>query len=95
MPTPQQHAALAAFAVRLEAAGHGERGAILAEASTALGVSVQTVHRWLAAHRHTGRKQRSDAGQLCLSLEDAKLVSTYLNEGPRANGKQIFHTKAR
>lgn len=89
MPTPQQHAALAAFAVRLEAAGHGERGAILAEASAALGVSTQTVHRWLAAHRYTGRKQRCDAGQLCLSREDATIVSTYLNETARAHGKQI------
>ena len=89
MPTPQQHAALAAFAARLETAGHGERGPILAEACATLGVSPQTAHRWLAAHRYTGRKQRSDAGQLCLSLEDAKMVSTYLNEGPRANGKQI------
>ena len=89
MPTPQQHAALAAFAARLEAAGHGERGATLAEASVALGVAQQTVHRWLTAHRYTGRKQRCDAGQFCLSREEATTVSTYLHETMRQHGKQI------
>lgn len=88
-PTPQQHALLAGFADRLEAASHGGCAPIMAEASAALGVSVGTVHRWLSAHRHTGRKQRSDAGQLCLSRDEAVVLSAYLTEGDRANGKQI------
>lgn len=90
MPTAQQHALLAGFAARLETAIHGGCSPIMAEASTALGVSVQTVHRWLREHRHTGRKQRSDAGQLALSREEAVVVSAYLMDGPRANGKQII-----
>ena len=89
MPTPQQHALLAAFAARLEGAIRGSCGPIMEEASAALGVSVQTVHRWLAPHRHTGRKQRSDAGKLALTRDEAVELSTYLMEGPRANGKQI------
>lgn len=89
MPTPQQHALLAGFAARLEAAIHGGCTPIMQEASAALGVSVQTVHRWLTPHRHTGRKQRSDAGKPCLSRDEAVVLSAYLMDGERANGKQI------
>ena len=88
MPTPQQHALLAGFAARLETAIHGGCAPIMDEASAALGVSVQTVHRWLSAHRHTGRKQRSDSGKLCFSRDEALVVSSALMEGFRANGKQ-------
>lgn len=89
MPTPQQHALLADLAVRLEATAHGERSPLIQHAARRLGVSAATVHRWLEAHRDSGRKQRSDAGQLCLTREEAVMVASYLNEGPRGNGKQI------
>jgi hypothetical protein len=55
MPTPQQHALLAGIAAKLEAAGHGERAPIYQQACSELGVAMQTLHRWLAPHRHTGR----------------------------------------
>ena len=89
MPTPQQHALLAGIAARLEAARHGERAPIYEQACSELGIAMQTLHRWLAPHRHTGRKQRSDAGQLCLTRPEALDLSSFLMEGPRANGKQI------
>lgn len=89
MPTPQQHALLAGFAARLETAIHGSCSPIMEEASAALGVSVKTVHRWLTPHRHTGRKQRSDAGKLCLTRDEAVVLSAYLMDGDRANRKQI------
>lgn len=87
-PTPQQHAQLAGFAVRLESCAHGAVGPVIAEACAALGVSAQTVHRWLKPHRDTDRKQRKDAGSTSVSRVEAELVAAVLSNGRRLNGKQ-------
>lgn len=89
MPTPQQIAAVARYAERLEGLGHGEKGGIVAEACAELGVKPATFYRWLAPHTVAARKRRSDAGALALTEEEARAIAAYLTEATRAQGKQL------
>lgn len=70
-------------------AGHGKKGAIYARACEFLGVSLQTLHRELAAIRLNSRKRRADAGNHQLPLAEAKILSSYLMEGYRQNNKKM------
>lgn len=71
------------------AAGHGKKGAIYARACEFLGVSLQTLHRELAAIRINNRKRRADAGNHQLPLAEAHIISAYLMEGYRQNNKKM------
>lgn len=73
----------------------GEKGAIYAAACQELGIGNATLHRYLnAVSVRQKRKQRTDAGDVTLSLEEAKLISAYQMEHIRKNGKQMKSLKA-
>lgn len=81
---------LAAVAAAWRRAPHGRKGPILDEAAQRLQMARATLHRRLKEVVVTPpRKQRSDAGQVCLSLDDAKLISALLMEHMRKNGKML------
>jgi hypothetical protein len=68
---------------------HGTRSDYYQEAAQSMGISVATLHRQLnkvAAPKQ--RKQRSDAGAIELSREEAMIISTLLVESIRKNRKQ-------
>lgn len=71
-------------------APHGAKAAIYEQAAEQMGISLQTLHRRLqqACLRDT-RKRRSDAGQIELPVEEARLISALLVESIRKNGKQM------
>lgn len=85
---------LVALAHEANAAPHGHKGSIYKRACDFLGVSMQTLHREMAALRTTKRKRRSDAGCHQLPLEEAKIVSAYLMEGYRQNDKKMIKVEA-
>jgi hypothetical protein len=90
MPTPAQHAVLARLAEALDRAAHGERGALVRAAATEMGVTTQTVSRWLAdGHRPTMRKRRADAGAHAITREECETLARAMRGGVRANDKQI------
>ncbi len=73
-----------------EAAGHGKKQAILKDLADRLGVSMATLYRELEAlGLKKGRKQRTDAGNMVLSLADAQTISAYMMQGYRANNKKL------
>lgn len=77
------------LAAQLAAAPHGGKGALLAAGAAHLGCSLATLQRKLAAVRLTApRKQRSDAGQLALTVPDAEALSAYLLDHVRGLGKK-------
>ena len=71
-------------------AKHGQKGPIYATACQHLQISLQELHRRLneITVRPT-RKQRNDAGKTALSFDEAFLLSGYINEHIRRNGKRI------
>jgi transposase InsO family protein len=72
------------------AAPSGGKAEIYAAACKNLCVSLPTLHRYLKETMiREPRKQRSDAGQLNLSLQQAQMLSAVLMEGYRANDKKI------
>jgi transposase-like protein len=87
MPSPAQHALLARIAERLDAARHGEKVGIVADAAAELGVTMQTVHVWLRSHRHNPRKKRSDAGKTAISEAEKLSLASVVTETFRDNGK--------
>lgn len=89
MPTPQQIAAVARYAERLEGLAHGERGAVVSEACAELEVKPATFYRWLAPHTVHARKRRSDAGAFALPEAEALVIAAYLNDATRAQGKRL------
>lgn len=73
-----------------DAAGHGARGDVYRAAAAELGVSLPTLHRYLKEVRfQEPRKRRSDAGRVTLPREEALMISAYLMEATRRNGKRL------
>ncbi|WP_088158734.1 DDE-type integrase/transposase/recombinase [Achromobacter xylosoxidans] len=71
-------------------APHGRKGDILAGASQRLGIARATLHRRLKEITVVpNRKRRSDAGQVALSIDDAKFIAAVLMEHMRKNGKRL------
>ncbi len=72
------------------AAGHGGKSAVYQDFAKVLGISLATLHRHI---KESGlkpmRKRRSDARSTALTFIEAKIISTYLLESRRANGKQL------
>jgi transposase len=90
--TPTQVQYLADLQARLDAARQGQKGALIADAAASLGVSVQTVQRWLKDHmgRTTGRKRRSDAGQRAIDHAELLTISAALLGTFRKTGNRIM-----
>ena len=88
MPTPAQHAALAALAERLDVAAHGEKSGLIDATAADMGVCAQTIHAWLRSHRGERRKRRSDAGRSALTREELTFISAIVQETIRDNGKE-------
>ncbi|MDL2313358.1 hypothetical protein LJC36_00080 [Desulfovibrio sp. OttesenSCG-928-C14] len=82
---------LSQLKLRLESAGQGERGAIVADCAAFLGCSVATVYRRLEKLGfRTGRKTRSDCGSICVDEDLARLAGGMLRATTRANGKKTL-----
>ena len=78
---------------RLESAGHGQKGAIVAEATQTLAISKDTLYRELGKIGwQAGRKRRTDAGTTALADETIATAAGLIATGARANGKQIMDT---
>lgn len=84
------------LARRLDAAGHGQSTALVADASQFLGLSVQTVYRHLksVAGWSSGRRARRDKGSTSVSPEALVAMGAVQREAIRANGKQTLFTPA-
>jgi hypothetical protein len=85
---------LAALARNLQAAGHGERGPLVAQACAALGWKPQRLYRELEQQVgwSSGRKARADKGRTRQSIEVLKTVAGMQREGTRKNGKLVLPT---
>lgn len=84
---------LVSVAQQLRTTGHGERSEICKQAAEQLGVSLSTFYRQLKQYTATSRatrKQRADAGQSALTLDEAKLLSGVVMESSRANNKRLY-----
>ncbi|MEB3466855.1 transposase, partial [Pasteurella multocida] len=60
-----------------QAAGHGKKGEIYAQACEQLSISYATLMRELKQFSQPKRKQRADKGNVNLSLDEAKIISAY------------------
>ena len=79
------------LAARLTAAHAGDCGAIVAQAAEQMRCSVQTTYRRLQEVGWTsGRKTRTDRGELSVPFELAKQVGGLITETTRKNGKRIM-----
>lgn len=71
--------------------GRGEKSRYLQTKADELGMSVSTLYRKLECVAvKPARKARSDKGEMTLTLDDAKLISSVVMEGMRKNGKRIM-----
>jgi len=96
--TPDIRDYLRELATRLDAAGHGERGPIVAAAQEFLGWSPQTIYRQLraACGWSAHRKARADKGSTSVAGTALTMLGAAQREGIRDNGKQtLFTTTAR
>lgn len=91
-PSPRDY--LADLARRLDAAGHGEKTALKAQAAAFLGLSMATLHARLAREVgwSSGRKVRADKGRSRVAMEVLEKVAAAQKESVRKNGKQILFT---
>lgn len=83
--------ALQQVARAAECAPHGSKKAVYQQAANRLGMSLATLHRKLkeVSMPLKTRKRRSDAGNTNLTRDHALLLSAYLQESQRANGKRL------
>ncbi|QPF76642.1 integrase [Roseateles sp. DAIF2] len=82
---------LVAVAQAAAAAGPGGKGAIYAAACIELGISLATLHRYLAkVTMKPERKQRSDAGSVSLTRDEATAISALLITSQRKNNKRLL-----
>lgn len=78
------------FALRLRAAGHGERGPLVAEAMSWLGISKETLYKRLkTVGWSSGRKLRADKGDSRVSEKEVKAVAGILRASHRQTGKEL------
>lgn len=90
-PNPALIERLSEIAKTAQNLGRGEKSRYLQTKADELQMSVSTLYRKLesVAVKPT-RKARSDKGEMTLSLDDAKLISSVVMEGMRKNGKRIM-----
>lgn len=82
------------LARKLDDAPHGTGGKLLDEATAFLGMSRQTVYRYLkkVAGWESGRKCRADKGTTSVNSAALLTLATIQRESVRDNGKQTMHT---
>jgi hypothetical protein len=89
--TPLMAQSVQAVVQRAAAAAHGKKGAIYAQACKDLGINMATLHRYMAqVSVRPQRKQRSDAGGVTLSRDEAAIISAYLMVSHRKTGKRLM-----
>lgn len=83
---------LRSIAQKLKNAGHGQKGAVVADACQFLCISKAELYRRLEEKvgYKTNRKPRSDKGKSQVTPEQALLVGGMIHVANRANGKQIL-----
>lgn len=75
--------------------GHGGKGALVAAASQATGLSRATVYRRLKEFTvQPARRRRSDAGASSVTRQEALLISHELLRSQRKGGKQLLSVQA-
>jgi len=85
---------LQAVARAAEAAGHGKKSAVYQQAANEMGMSLATLHKKLSeVAMKKQRKKRADSGEINLTLDDARMISAYLSESSRNNGKRLASIK--
>ncbi|PHR68476.1 hypothetical protein [Alcanivorax sp.] len=85
---------LQAVAAEAQAAGHGNKSAIYDAAAANMGMSRGTLLRKLkAVTLAPQRKRRCDAGESALTQEEARIISAYILEACRNNGKRLASLK--
>lgn len=80
---------LARHAQTLQTTERGERGKAAEQAALALQISKGQFYRSLSKVLPADRKRRADAGQVGLTREEAEVISSYYEEGFKANRKRI------
>ncbi|MFP5420949.1 MAG: integrase [Gammaproteobacteria bacterium] len=92
--TPDIRDYLGDLARKLDATGHGERGALMAAAQEFLDWSPATIYRQLkaACGWTAGRKTRSDKGTTSVADDALQMLGAAQREGVRENGKQTLFT---
>ncbi len=76
---------------RLGDVERGSKGVLIDELCAATGRSRSTVYRLLRETTlRPQRRQRSDAGEVALTRDEAKLICAMVMEGMRKNGKRLY-----
>jgi len=87
---PAMQARIAQLAASIASIAHGGKGAVLEKAAEELHMSRATLMRHLKSFRlGKHRRRRADAGQHALSRDEALVISAYLTESARRNGKRL------
>lgn len=82
---------LVQLAQAVASAPRGQKTPIYSAACTELGISLPTIHRYLEQVTvKPTRKQRSDAGDVQLSRDDALAISALLTTSARKTGKRLM-----
>lgn len=85
-----RHEYLRTLAQRLNAAQHGECGALIARAAAHFQCAPQTVHRWLKSIGHdSGRAPRADKGDSVLTELQVRSVAALLRSSDRQTRKTL------
>lgn len=92
--SPEVRAHLADVARRLDAAGHGARGALVADVTAFYGWSPAKLYAALKREVGwtSGRKTRADKGSTSVPAENLDMLAAMKREGVRANGKRTLFT---
>lgn len=79
-----------------EAAGHGKKIAVYQAAADDMGISLPTLQRKLkeVTVATKQRKKRNDAGTTSVPIEELRIISGYLSESMRNNGKRLASIEA-
>lgn len=83
---------ITALARAVRDAGHGEKAALVAQASQELQLSSATIYRKLdkLTVKTGSRKRRTDAGQHGLTRDEALLIAGVMMESRRGNNKRLY-----
>lgn len=86
---------LRSTAQKLKEAGHGQKGAVVANACKFLNISKAELYRQLDSVGYkTERKTRADKGKMAISAEVAKEIGGLLMTSKRGNDKQLASIKS-
>jgi hypothetical protein len=89
--TPHMSQQVQAVVQRAAKAAHGQKGTVYESACKELGINLATLHRYMAqVSVRPQRKQRSDAGAVSLTRDEAAIISAYMMASIRKNGKRLL-----